>query len=59
MKITKWVDMGAEVEIEIGMDDIRGKHWMNAPALVRATGWAKEGPRCRMCVERSVNLAGS
>lgn len=24
MKITKWVDMGAEVEIQIGADDIRG-----------------------------------
>jgi hypothetical protein len=23
MKITKWVDMGAEVEVEIGADDIR------------------------------------
>jgi hypothetical protein len=23
MKISKWVDMGQEVEIEIGMDDIR------------------------------------
>lgn len=23
MRITKWVDMGAEVEVEIGVDDIR------------------------------------
>lgn len=34
MKISKWVDMGQEVEIEIGVDDIRGSL---AEAFARVT----------------------
>lgn len=43
MKVSKWVDMGQEVEIEVGVDDIRGAL---AEAFARVTNdrLGEDGP---------------
>lgn len=43
MKVTKWVDMGQEVEVEVGADDIRGA-LAEAFAVVTEDRLGESGP---------------
>ena len=46
MKVSKWIDMGQEVEVEIGMDDIRAA-LNEAFSRVTTDPLGEEGPNVR------------
>lgn len=44
MKISKWVDMGQDVDIEIGVDDIRGALAEAFARVTEDTQWLGDSP---------------
>jgi hypothetical protein len=57
VKINKWVDMGQEVEVEIGADDIRIA-LAEAFAVVTQDRLGEEGPN-RFDIMRALNAIGA
>jgi hypothetical protein len=56
MKISKWVDMGAEVDIEIGLDDVRGT-LAEAFANITDDRLGEPGPNAAE-VRKTLNMVG-
>jgi hypothetical protein len=57
VKLSKWVDMGQEVEVEIGVDDIRAALG-EAFEVVTRDPLGEEGPS-RFDVIRALNMIGA